>query len=92
VGATYDQFARDVAASTHTTLVDLRTAYIDYEINNNPVVMQHSGPTYLSSGILAYDGIHPTDLGNNLLADQISEGIYQALAPKPSSLSLLAIG
>jgi lysophospholipase L1-like esterase len=93
--ATYDQFAqitRDVAASTHTTLVDLRTAYIDYEMNNNPLLIQDTGPTYLSSGILTYDGIHPTDLGNNLLADQISEGIYQAFVPEPTSWSLLAMG
>jgi lysophospholipase L1-like esterase len=92
--ATYDQFAqiaRDVAASTHTTLVDLRTAYIDYEMNNNPLVLQHSGPTYLTTGILTYDGIHPTDLGNSLLADQIAEGIYQSLVPEPTSISLLAI-
>ena len=36
----YDQFAqitRDVAHTTGTSLVDLRTAYIDYEINNNVV-------------------------------------------------------
>ena len=91
--AKYDQFAqitRDVASSTHTTLVDLRTAYIDYEMNNNK--RQSVFPFYQTSGILTYDGIHPTDLGNNLLSDQISEGIYQSLVPEPTCLSLLAIG
>jgi lysophospholipase L1-like esterase len=91
--AKYDQFAqitRDVASSTHTTLVDLRTAFIDYEMNNNQ--RQNVFPFYQTSGILTYDGIHPTDLGNNLLADQISEGLYQALVPEPTSLSLLAMG
>ena len=91
----YDQFAqitRDVASSTGTALVDLRTAYIDYEMNNNTTSLIFGVPTYHSSGILTYDGIHPTDLGNNLLADQISEGIYQSLVPEPTSLSLLAIG
>ena len=91
----YDQFAqitRDVAASTGTTLVDLRTAYIDYEMNNNLAIPQRSGGVaYLNSGILTYDGIHPTALGNNLLADLISEGIHQAAVPEPTSLSLLAI-
>ncbi len=91
--ATYDRFAqitRDVASSTHTTLVDLRTAYIDYEMNNNR--RQNGFPFYQTSGILTYDGIHPTDLGNNLLADQLAEGIYQSLVPEPTSLLLLAIG
>jgi lysophospholipase L1-like esterase len=93
--ATYDQFAqitRDVAASTHTTLVDLRKAFIYYEMNNNPLINGRGGPSYLGSGILTYDGIHPSDLGNNLLADQIAEGIYQALVPEPASVSLLAVG
>jgi lysophospholipase L1-like esterase len=94
--AKYDQFAqitRDVASSTGTTLVDLRTAFIDYEMNNNKGQLQRNGSiAFQSSGILTYDGVHPTTVGNNLLADQISEGIYQALVPEPTSLSLIAMG
>ncbi len=93
--AVYDQYAqitRDVASSTGTSLVDLRKAFIDYEMNNNQYQLQRNHTyAYQSSGILTYDGIHPTDLGNNLLADQISQGIYQALVPEPTSLSLLAL-
>jgi lysophospholipase L1-like esterase len=88
----YDQYAqitRDVAASTGTTLVDLRTAYIDYEINNNLLGAQRGG--YLTQGLLTYDGVHPTTLGNNLLADQIAEGIYRALVPEPTSRGLLMV-
>ena len=74
----YDQYAqitRDVAAATGTSLVDLRTAYIDYEINNNLLVPNRSGfAAYAGSGILTYDGVHPTTLGNNLLADLDFEG------------------
>jgi lysophospholipase L1-like esterase len=94
--STYDQFAqiaRDVAASTGTSLVDLRTAYIDYEMNNN-MPRPGRGPggiTYANSGILTYDGIHPSALGNNLLADQIAEGIYEALVPEPGVVGLLVI-
>ena len=59
-------------------------------MNNNK--RQNVFPFYQTSGILTYDGIHPTDLGNNLLADQISEGIYQSLVPEPTSVSLLLLG
>jgi hypothetical protein len=95
--AIYDQYAqitRDVASSTQTTLVDLRKAFIYYEMNNNKPSLVLGVPTYQSSGILTYDGIHTPELGNGnlLLADQISEGIYQSFVPEPTSLSLLAIG
>ena len=92
--AKYDQFAqitRDVASSSGATLVDLRKAFIYYEMNNNPYTLFRGRWTYQTSGILTYDGIHPTTLGNTLLADQIAEGIYRALVPEPSTLSLLAI-
>jgi lysophospholipase L1-like esterase len=90
-----DQFAqitREVASSTGTTLVDLRTAFIYYEMNNNPYVFQRGRWTFQDSGILTYDQIHPTALGNTLLADLIAEGIYQAVVPEPTSLSLFALG
>jgi len=89
--AVYDQYAqitRDVAAATHTSLVDLRTAYIDYEMNTN-LSTQRFG--FQSIWQLTYDGIHPTAQGNSLLADQISEGIFRALVPEPSLAGLLAI-
>jgi lysophospholipase L1-like esterase len=94
--ATYDQFAqitRDVAASTGSTLVDLRKAFIYYEMNNNPRVPGRGpgGFTYSVSGILTYDGVHPTALGNSLLSDLISEGVYQSLVPEPGTLALLGI-
>ena len=41
------------------------------------------------SGLLTYDGVHPTTTGNNLLADQISQGIYNALVPEPGVAGLL---
>lgn len=65
-----------------------------YEMNNNKPTLVQGVLTYQSSGILTYDGVHTPELGmgNILLADQISEGIYQALVPEPSSLSLLVMG
>ena len=58
-------------------------------MNNN----HYGGFGYSVSGILTYDGVHPTTLGNNLLADSIAEGIYQSLSvPEPTSFALLALG
>jgi lysophospholipase L1-like esterase len=93
--AAYDQFAqitRDVAASTGTTLVDLRKAFIYYEMNNNPYQLIRGRYTYLTSGLLTYDGVHPSAAGNSLLADMISEGIYEALVPEPTSLHVASMG
>jgi lysophospholipase L1-like esterase len=90
-----DQFAqitREVAASTSTTLVDLRTAFMYYEMNHNPYALIRGRWTFQASGILTYDQVHPTALGNTLLADLIAEGIYQATVPEPSSLVLLIVG
>jgi lysophospholipase L1-like esterase len=93
--AIYDQFAqvtRDVALTTNTTLVDLRTAFIDYEQNNNKWLVSRGGSGYQASGLLTYDGIHPTTAGNVLLSDMIAEGIFRALVPEPTSLTLLICG
>ena len=90
-----DQFAqitRDVAAATGATLVDLRTAYIDYEQNNNWELQLDGSLTYQTTDILTYDGIHPNSTGNDLLADLISQGIYTAALPEPGSLLLFSAG
>ena len=31
-----------------------------------------------NDGVLTYDGVHPNQTGNNLLANMIAEGIYRA--------------
>jgi len=90
-----DQFAqitRNVAAATGATLVDLRTAYIDYEQNNNWELQLDGSLTYQTTDILTYDGIHPNSTGNDLLADLISQGIYTAALPEPGSLLLFSAG
>jgi lysophospholipase L1-like esterase len=94
-----DQFAqitRDVAAATGVTLVDLRTAGMEYEKNNNFTLHLDGSLTYKDNGLLTYDGIHPTGDGNTFLANMIAQGINTALAPtavpEPASLSLLLAG
>lgn len=77
-----DQFAeltRQVARSTDTTLVDLRSVFLAYLRNHNAELRVDGSLNYLSSGILTYDGVHPNATGNGLPADHIGQGIYGSL-------------
>lgn len=77
-----DQFAeitRKVARSTNATLVDLRNVYVAYLRNHNAELRVDGSLNYLATGVLTYDGVHPNADGNRLLADHISQGIFDAL-------------
>jgi len=78
----FSQIMREVAEEKNATLVDLRTAYLAYEQNHNWELQLDGSLIFQDSGILAYDGVHPTATGNELLADLISQGIYQAAIPR----------
>ena len=80
----FAQITRQVAADTHATLVDLRRVYLAYLQNNNWTLHLNGSLTYASSGILTYDGVHPNSTGNDLLADHISQGIYNAALTTPT--------
>ncbi len=89
----FSTIMRTVAHDTGATLVDLRAAYIAYEQNNNYELQLDGSLTYKTTGILTYDGIHPTSLGNSLLSDLISQGIYNATkVPEPTSMLILPGG
>jgi lysophospholipase L1-like esterase len=80
--AKIDQFAeitRKVAGDTGTTLVDLRKAYVAYLQNYNAALGVDGTLDIAESGILTYDGVHPSGRGAALLADLIGEGVYQGL-------------
>jgi len=66
--------------------------YIAYEQNNNWTVDLDGSLHSVSSGILTYDGVHPTSKGVSLLADHIAEGIHDAAIPEPATVSLLLLG
>ena len=75
----YAQITRKVAAATGVTLVDLRRAFIAYLQNNNYELQLDGTLTFADSGVVTYDRVHPSQQGNELLADLIAQGIYEAL-------------
>lgn len=59
----YCNIVRYVASKNNAGLVDLRKAFTAYDSQNNP--------TNLSAGILTVDGVHLTDRGNQLVAEEM---------------------
>ena len=76
-----DEFAeitRKVAAATGTTLVDLRKAFMAALANDGSQV-RPDGSVKCVGRVLTYDGVHPNARGNEVLANLIARGIYEAL-------------
>ncbi len=59
----YADISRKVARETDATLCDLRSAFLKYEVVNNP--------KQLHEGILTYDGVHLSTEGNKFVAGEI---------------------
>ena len=78
-----DQFANivyAVASDTGASFVDLRTAFVSYWKNNNYQLRLDGTIVPLQSyGILTYDGVHPTTLGNQLIANLMATGILTSI-------------
>lgn len=66
----YSKIIRGLAQKNAIPLVDLRKAFIDYNLKNNP--------TNKDRGILTTDRVHLNEKGNQLVADEIWKAI-QAL-------------
>lgn len=75
----YCDITRRVARDTGATLVDLRAAYLACLRNRNAVLRVDGSLFMRASGVLTYDGVHPTGEGNRLLANLIADGITRAL-------------
>lgn len=76
-----DRFAaivRRVAGEEDAVLVDLRQHALDWLQNHNRRLHLDGRLTFEDQGLLTYDGIHPSDQGNELLADWIAAGILAA--------------
>jgi len=76
-----DKFAeitRKVARETDTVLVDLRAAFMAY-LENESIQVRPGGEWRSDGKILNHDGVHANQRGNELLADMISQGIWESL-------------
>ncbi|MFN4147294.1 MAG: SGNH/GDSL hydrolase family protein [Runella sp.] len=61
----YSQLIRDLAKRHTLPLIDLRKAFLEYNLQNNP--------QNLEKGILTTDRVHLNDTGNQLVADKMWE-------------------
>lgn len=65
----YSQLIRDLAQRRNLPLCDLRKAFLDYNLKNNPDNKE--------SGILTTDRVHLNDTGNQFVADQMMPFLLQ---------------
>ncbi|HEX2533232.1 MAG TPA: SGNH/GDSL hydrolase family protein [Chitinophagaceae bacterium] len=63
----YSGIIRKVAKENNCTLVDLRKAFLDFNLKNNPENKEQ--------GILTTDRVHLNEAGNNLVADEILKAL-----------------
>jgi lysophospholipase L1-like esterase len=61
----YSQLIRDLAKRQNLPLVDLRKAFLEYNLKNNPENKDR--------GILTTDRVHLNDAGNQFVADQMQK-------------------
>ncbi len=59
----YSNIIRAIAAKNNLPLIDLRKAFLDYDLKNNPANKE--------SGILTTDRVHLNAKGNQLVADEM---------------------
>ncbi|MFD1141624.1 SGNH/GDSL hydrolase family protein [Larkinella insperata] len=59
----YSKLIREIAAKHNLPLCDLRKAFLDYNLKNNPQNQE--------KGILTTDRVHLNDAGNQLVADEM---------------------
>ncbi|WP_338868370.1 SGNH/GDSL hydrolase family protein [Spirosoma sp. SC4-14] len=61
----YSQFIRNLAKEHNLPLVDLRKAFLEYDLKNNP--------ENKDKGILTTDRVHLNDAGNQFVAEQMQK-------------------
>jgi lysophospholipase L1-like esterase len=65
----YASIVRDIATKNNCPLVDLRKAFLAYNLANNP--------ENKDKGILTADGVHLNDKGNKLVADEMMKALVK---------------
>jgi isoamyl acetate esterase len=63
----YCKIIRTIAVKNKLPLIDLRQAFLNYNLKNNT----ENKPDH----ILTWDGVHPNDAGSQLIADEMWKGI-----------------
>jgi lysophospholipase L1-like esterase len=76
---TFAAICEEVAEDTGSTFVNLHELAMAYLQNNNFTLEEDGTISYLENGRLTYDGVHPSNAGNDFLADQLSLAIHRAL-------------
>ena len=72
----YAKICRQVAQHQAASLCDLRQAFVEHLRTNNPDKKPH--------GLLTYDGVHMSEAGNRLIAEQMSLAIAAAAQTRNS--------
>ena len=67
----YAKMVRELASKYNCQLIEVRKAYLDYDLKNNPENKE--------KGILTVDGIHPTGAGNKLIAKEMMSDLVPGL-------------
>ena len=76
----YVEVMREVARDTKTVLVDLRQAFLACVVNEG-ITVYPGGRWTCNDKLLNHDGVHSTGRGDQILAEMIAGGIYEALQP-----------
>ncbi|AUD07390.1 SGNH/GDSL hydrolase family protein [Spirosoma pollinicola] len=67
----YSQLIRDLAKRQNIPLIDLRKAFLEYNMKNNPENKE--------KGILTTDRVHLNEAGNILVAEQMQKALTEAV-------------
>lgn len=73
----YAKITRQVAETQSAELCDLRQAFVEHLNAHNPEHKHH--------GLLTYDGVHMSDAGNRLIAEQMSQAIATAVRTRKAT-------
>lgn len=65
----YSSIIRDIAKKNNCGLIDLRKAFLDYNLANNP--------ENKAKDILTTDGVHLNEKGNKLVADEMMKALIK---------------
>lgn len=65
----YAAMIRNIASANKCELVDLRKAFLDYNLKNNPENKE--------SGILTTDGVHLNEKGNSFVAEKMMDVVFR---------------